>query len=137
MKMELDHRFTAAFKTFMSSLRDIVQQHTAGQVSPQGPYQWTATYEEGYKYVRVVITSETDGVKTKTAWGFIDKRTGDIFRAASWKAPSLNHIRGNLFDESNGLKNAHWTGPAYIWEINGKEKDETAVVTTGPATEVV
>ena len=106
-------------------------------MSPQGSCQWTATFEEGYKYVRVVITSETNGVKSKTAWGFIDKRTGDIFRAASWKAPSLNHIRGNLFDENNGLKNAHWTGPAYIWEINGKEKDETAVVTTAPATEVV
>lgn len=138
MKMQLDFRFVAAFKTFMNGLSEIVKKETTSHVGPSGPYAWSVEYEEGYKYVRVVIVSETGGVKQKTAWGFIDKRTADIFRAASWKAPSLNHIRGNLYDESNGLKHVHWTGPAYIWEINGKEKDDTTVTTTtGPATEVI
>lgn len=129
MKMELDHRFVAAFKTFMGSLNELVSNATQQRS--------TATYEEGYKYVRIVVASSNNGQPSKTAWGFIDKRSGDIFRAASWKAPCLNHIRGNIYDESNGLKYAQWTGPAYIWEINGKEKDETVVVTTAPATEVV
>jgi hypothetical protein len=31
-------------------------------------------------------------------------------------------VRGNLYDEGNGLANAHWTGPSYIWEINEKRK---------------
>jgi hypothetical protein len=126
MKMKFDHRFVASFSTFMDSLKDIVAKETVGQQSSQGAYSWTVEYEEGYKYIRVVIISDCNGNKQKTAWGFIDKRSGDIFRAASWKAPSLNHIRGNLYDESNGLKNAHWTGPAYIWEIHA-EKEETAV----------
>lgn len=137
MKMKFDHKFVAAFGTFIESLREIVNRDTHGQNGTNGSYSWSVDYEEGYKYIRVVIVSDYNGGKQKTAWGFIDKRSGDIFRAASWKAPCLNHIRGNLYDESNGLKHCHWTGPAYIWEINGKEKDETVVVTTGPATEVV
>lgn len=138
MKMSLDHTFVAAFGTFMGSLKQIVADKTASIQTPEGQSKWEIGYEEGYKYVRVVLASiSPDGTKQKTAWGFIDKRSGDIFRSASWKAPSLNHIRGNLFDENNGLKNVHWTGPAYIWEINGKEEDETVVTTTAPATEVV
>jgi hypothetical protein len=133
MKMKFDHRFVAAFNTFIDSLKGIVAKETAGQQSPHGPYSWTVEYEEGYKYIRVVIASDNNGNKQKTAWGFIDKRSADIFRAASWKAPSLNHIRGNLYDESNGLKNAHWTGPAYIWEINGS-KEDAAVSEVGSAT---
>lgn len=115
--MKFDHRFVAAFNTFIDSLKGIVAKETAGASSH------AVEYEEGYKYIRVVIASDNNGNKQKTAWGFIDKRSADIFRAASWKAPSLNHIRGNLYDESNGLKNAHWTGPAYIWEINGSKED--------------
>jgi hypothetical protein len=137
MKMALDHRFVAAFGTFMDKLNAIVGEATAdpnAHIHPSGSsYSWAATYEEGYKYVRVVLVSESNGEKKKTAWGFIDKRSGDIFRAASWKAPSLNHVRGNLFDEHNGLENAVWTGPAYIWEINGKKDEEEVAAQPAPA----
>ena len=118
----------------MDKLNEIVRENTTASnthIHPDGStYSWTVTHEEGYKYVRIVLVSERDSEKKKTAWGFIDKRSGDIFRAASWKAPSLNHIRGNLYDEHNGLLNAAWTGPAYIWEINGKKEEEA---TTQPA----
>jgi len=129
MKMALDHRFVASFKTFMSGLNELVHKHTGNSPSDSSDpndlnHSVEATYEEGYKYVRIVLVSDFNGQKHKTAWGFIDKRTGDIFRSASWKAPSLNHIRGNLFDEHNGLLNAAWTGPAYIWEINEKKEEE-------------
>jgi len=130
MKMELDHRFVAVFGTFMDKLADIVREKTTEtntQLHPSGnPYSWTTSYEEGYKYIRIVLTSDYNGVKQKTAWGFIDKRSGDIFRAASWKAPCLNHVRGNLYDEDNGLKHCHWTGPAYIWAINESKKEAVA-----------
>lgn len=115
MKMKFDHRFTAAFNTFMENLDKVVKDATQGRLG--------VAYEEGYKYIRIVTTSG----ESRQAWGFIDKRTADIYRAASWKAPCLNHTRGNLYDESNGLKYAQWTGPAYIWEINGDKKEEVAV----------
>jgi hypothetical protein len=115
MKMKFDHRFTASFNAFIESLDKIVKDATQGRLG--------IAYEEGYKYIRIVTTSG----ESRQAWGFIDKRTADIYRAASWKAPCLNHTRGNLYDESNGLKYAQWTGPAYIWEINGDKKEEVAV----------
>lgn len=135
MKMALDHKFVASFGTFMDNLGKIVRENTTANNTHKHPdgstYSWSITHEEGYKYVRIVLVSEYNGVKQKTAWGFIDKRSGDIFRAASWKAPSLNHIRGNLYDEHNGLLNVAWTGPAYIWEINGKKEEATSQ--TAPA----
>jgi hypothetical protein len=119
MKMEFDHKFVAAFNTFMTSLKTLVETSTASSS--------TADYEEGYKYIRIILVrTDVDGSKKKSAWGFIDKRTADIFRAASWKAPCLNHIRGNLYDEDNGLKHCHWTGPAYIWAINDSKKEAVA-----------
>lgn len=118
MKMELDHRFTASFKSFMSGLSELVQRET----SPAS--NMSVAYEEGYKYIRVVLMSTANGITSKTAWGFIDKRSGDIFRSASWKAPCLNHTRGNIYDESNGLKHCLWTGPAYIWEIKESRTEE-------------
>lgn len=115
MKMKFDHRFVAAFNTFMEGLREIVRTETKTDHE--------VSYEEGYKYIRIVLSSVGPN-PSKTAWGFIDKRSGDIFRSASWKAPCLNHVRGNIYDESNGLKHCLWTGPAYIWEINEKKGDE-------------
>ena len=123
MKMKFDHRFTAAFNTFIDSLDKIVKDATQGRLG--------VAHEEGYKYIRIVTTSG----ESRQAWGFIDKRSADIYRAASWKAPCLNHARGNLYDDSNGLKYAQWTGPAYIWEINGDKKEEEVAVSAQPAPE--
>lgn len=96
IKMNIDKRFCAVFKTFREGLQKMVDEATGGGTE--------VTHEEGYKYVRVVlVTTAEDGSRSKTAWGFIDKRTAEIFRAASWKSPSLNHVRGNLYDENNGL----------------------------------
>jgi hypothetical protein len=130
MKMKLDHGFTKAFGTFMEKLREIVKRETAGQVGPSGPCAWDVTYEEGYKYIRVILVNKTGDQTSKTAWGFIEKHTGDIFRAASWKAPCLNHTRGRIYDEDNGIKYARWTGPAYIWEIDEKERNRTPILSS-------
>lgn len=57
------------------------------------------TTMEGKKYLRIV--DENSG--NKSAAGFIEKETGDIFKAASWKAPAKNK-RGNIFSENNGME---------------------------------
>lgn len=61
-----------------------------------------------------------------SAWAFValqDGHTkqlgtykkGDIFKAATFKAPA-RHIRGNVFDTSNGptCNVTQWTGPNYL-----------------------
>lgn len=130
MKMNLNPGFTKAFGIFLEKLREIVKRDTAGQVSPAGPYVWDVTHEEGYKYIRVVLVSKSGDDVKKTPWGFVEKRTGDIFRAASWKAPCLNHTRGSIYDEHHGLKHAAWTGPAYIWEIDEEERNRVPILSS-------
>lgn len=128
MRMKLNHGFVQAFGTFLDNLREMVKKDTAGQVSPMGAQAWDVVYEEGYKYIRVVLVSKSGENVNKTAWGFVEKNTGDIFRAASWKAPCLNHTRGSIYDQDNGMKYAKWTGPAYIWEIDDDERKRVPVL---------
>jgi hypothetical protein len=52
-------------------------------------------------------------VREDSAHCFVDIATGDVLKAASWKAPA-KHARGNIFDESNGLKWMGPFGPAYL-----------------------
>lgn len=60
---------------------------------------------EGKRFVKII--TECHG--QKSVFGFIEKETGLVWKAAGWKAPALNFPRGNINDES-GLKCATWTG---------------------------
>ncbi|SDK44702.1 DUF7717 family protein [Bradyrhizobium ottawaense] len=48
-----------------------------------------------------------------SAFAFVDKKTGDVLKAAGWSTPA-KHARGNVFDEHNGLKQIGPYGPAYL-----------------------
>jgi hypothetical protein len=62
----------------------------------------------GVKNVRIVRNEEV----SRSAWAFIDKSTGDILKAASWKVPA-KHSRGNIYQpESWVTVTSH--GPAYL-----------------------
>jgi hypothetical protein len=45
---------------------------------------------------RLVITSSYE---SRSVYGFVDKTTGNAYKAASWKAPAKG-VRGNIFDDS-------------------------------------
>lgn len=62
--------------------------------------------EGGKRYIRIV--SESHG--SRSAFGFIDKTTGDVLYAAGWKGPAKNFARGNVFDENYGCGRIRWTG---------------------------
>jgi hypothetical protein len=49
-----------------------------------------------------------------SVWGFVEKETGNIFKAANWKAPETNHPRGNIYFLEDSKVNIEWTGPAYM-----------------------
>ena len=63
-------------------------------------------FEEGNKYVKVVSVSWG----SRSVHSFVEKKTGDIWRAASWKAPAKNFVRGNVFDRNSYLNRTSWTG---------------------------
>ena len=59
------------------------------------------SYTEGRKYCRIILD--------RSVFGFINKETGDVLKAASWKAPAKT-ARGNLFDDNNGTGRVSFTG---------------------------
>jgi len=63
-------------------------------------------FEEGSKYVKVVSVSWN----SRSVHSFVEKATGDIWKAASWKAPARNFVRGNVFKPDSYLNRTTWTG---------------------------
>ena len=67
----------------------------------------------GRKFVKVIHDN--------SVWGFIAKndgehkglpmKKGDVFKAASWRAPA-KHVRGSIFDTNTNW--FRWTGPNYL-----------------------
>jgi hypothetical protein len=64
-------------------------------------------FDEGKKYVKVVSIS---GGGSRSVFCFVEKENGNIWRAASWKAPARNFVRGNVFDQSTYADRIRWTG---------------------------
>lgn len=69
----------------------------------------TLVAESGRRYIRIVQADPS----SRSAWAFIDTTNGDVLKPAGWKTPA-KHARGNIFDESNGLKWMSGYGPAYL-----------------------
>ena len=64
-------------------------------------------YYEGKKYLKVV-REEFDTFQNRNEWkdstvhAFIDKKTGDVYKPASWKAPA-KHVRFNVCNKKDLL----------------------------------
>ena len=76
--------------------------------------------ESGRKYHKIIM--ETDGGSSRlgpsrSVHAFVDKKTGDVYKAASFKAPA-KHVRFNLCiisDREWLLANADWAG-GYLYK---------------------
>ena len=71
--------------------------------------------ERGRKYLKVIMVTEDGG---KSVHAFVDRNTGDVYMAASWKAPAKNGVRYNLMCEGDLnwlLENADWAG-CYLYK---------------------
>ena len=64
-------------------------------------------FEAGSKYVKVVSIS---GGGSRSVHCFVEKANGNILRAASWKSPARNFVRGNVFDQASYINRVRWTG---------------------------
>ena len=69
--------------------------------------QFGVEFEPGSKYVKVVKISSGG---SRSVHSFVEKETGAIWKAASWKAPAKNFARGNVFDANTYLNRLQWTG---------------------------
>jgi len=65
--------------------------------------------ESGRKYHKLIMET---GVGSRGIHAFIDKKTGEVYKPASWKAPA-KHIRFNLLDDNSReecLGRCDWAG---------------------------
>ena len=62
-------------------------------------------YYEGKKYIKVVreeYDEREDRWRDTTVHAFVDKKTGDVYKPASWKAPA-KHVRFNFCNKKDLL----------------------------------
>ena len=72
-----------------------------------GKVDYSFEIEEGRKYYKIVMVSNQRSVHA-----FVDKKTGDVYKPASWKSPA-KYVRYNLLDSDSCdecLKRADWAG---------------------------
>ena len=65
--------------------------------------------ESGRKYHKLVMECENGA---KSVHAFVEKKFGNVYKAASWKAPA-KHIRFNLLDDNSReecFARADWAG---------------------------
>ena len=75
-------------------------------------------YIEGKKYYKVVreeYNEKTGYWNDTTVHAFVDRKTGDVFKPASWKAPA-KHVRFNL---SNDLDRQKLHDPNFVGWAGG------------------
>ena len=67
------------------------------------------TIEEGRKYLKVIMCTTDDN---RSVHCFIDKKTGEVYKAASWKSPAKG-VRFNLLDDNSresAFSRCDWAG---------------------------
>lgn len=70
---------------------------------------YTFTIETARKYHKVIMTT---GGGSRSIHAFVDVKTGDVYKPASFKAPA-KHVRFRLLDEASReemLERADWAG---------------------------
>ena len=71
------------------------------------PYKFSI--ESGRKYHKIVMETES---QSQSVHAFVDKKTGEVYKPASWKAPA-KHVRYNLLSiqsREECFERADWSG---------------------------
>ena len=108
--------FEQLFSAWMIGAQKLItDSYVKDGYGPGGKYEKLSIpqlwFQRGKKYIRVVREAHEHD---RSAHCFIDTTNGNILKAASWKAPELNHARGNLFDATGGLSWMGVYGPATL-----------------------
>lgn len=82
-----------AITEFVIFLNEANAAHTAKHHPALKPEPIYA--DGGRKYIRIV---KDRGGSSRHVHCFVDATTGDVYKAATWKAPALNGARFNLLD---------------------------------------
>lgn len=115
--------FQTAFNDFLKYCKGLLSTHYSKMDKKE--YKWHFVLEPmiGGKYIRLVKGDIIldDGVPppkslsnftSRSAWAFIDKSNGDVFKPASWAAPAAK-ARANIYDKGT-WNNVTSAGPNYL-----------------------
>ena len=107
-------KFFAANETGNVEVMTKVSERIIAEIKDRiGTYQFII--ETGRKYHKIVMVTE-DGARSVHA--FVDKKTGEMYMAASWKAPAKNGVRFDLRiieQREFVLENCDWAG-GYLYK---------------------
>ena len=85
--------FDAILDAWIADAQKNIDAHYARNLPNLTPTKLTKD-EGGKRFVRIV---KNDGEGTgRSVFCFVEKATGDVYKAASWKAPA-KHARGYIF----------------------------------------
>jgi len=129
-----DAEFETRFQSFIRGCEEIIKTNH-GQVCPNLRSSWLEIHH-GNRYIRIlkcddwnkealIASGITDPAKHigRRAHVFVDKTNGDVLRAASYKKPETKHPRGNIFDESGGLRYMTPYGAMYLDQMSSVRSD--------------
>ena len=97
------------------ALVDNFKQRNHGKVGGYDAPVYKFYPEEGRKYFKVIMETNSG---SRSVHCFIDKKTGEVYKAASWKAPAKNGVRYNLLiinEREDILENCDWAG-GYLYK---------------------
>jgi hypothetical protein len=106
--MNIDQEILTALDEFRNQLQERIGRHFANSYPNLSPD--TIRIDFGRKYAKVVKVRE-DG--SASVHSFIDLNTGDIYKAANWKAPA-KHVRGSILSEDGGMGAVSEYGANYL-----------------------
>lgn len=100
---------TRAIEDYVKAVQAKMNQYWQDSKYTHAPAP-TITWEYAPKYVRV-WKIEQHGKSIHT---FIDTTTGNVLKAASWKAPVKTNPRSNVFDADHGISGVTHFGAVYL-----------------------
>ena len=95
------------------ALEDNFKSRNKGKVGGYDAPVYKFVIESGRKYHKIVMeVPNNNRPPSRSVHAFVDRTTGDVYKAASFKAPA-KHVRFNLCiisDREWLLENAEWAG---------------------------
>lgn len=101
--------FEAALATFLSKLAEREVAYVRANYKNLTPSVFTTA--AGRRFVKVIKGDAKGG--QRSVFCFVEKATGNIYKPAGWKQPTLNHVRGNIYAD-DCLKGTNVHGTNYV-----------------------
>jgi len=96
-----------------NALEDNFKSYSKGKVDGYDAPEYKFVIECGRKYHKIIMEVPNENrPPSRSVHAFVDKKTGEVYKAASFKAPA-KHVRFNLLlikDREWLYQNADWAG---------------------------